>query len=69
MLIKLSAKQEAALLAWITPITKAEVDAECEPSGYYLEIEIGGPFGASACASSGNAKHDIGEVEVVLGVC
>ncbi len=65
MLIRLSEEQERLLLAWIAPFTAAEFEAEMEPSGYEVRIEICS-FGAFATAMKGNYSLEIGDVQVEL---
>lgn len=46
--------------------TKAEVDADCCPSGVSLKIDISGPWGSSASFMAGNQYIEIGDVTVDL---
>lgn len=66
MLIELSKDQERKLLELVTAKTRAEFEADCEPSGYALVIAVGGPFGADASVRIGSAHHDLGEVNITL---
>ena len=65
MLIKLTLKQEAELMAWVRQLTQIECNADCEPSGYYLEIGICN-MSIDASAVKGPSRLDLGDVEVVL---
>ena len=67
MLIELSNDQERKLLELVTAKTRAEVEADCEPSGYELVISVGGPFGADSSVRIGGTHHDLGEVNITLG--
>ena len=66
MQIKLDAQQTNRLLEWAGRLTTSEVDADCEPSGYTLVVEVGGPFGCSVEARKGGSTLDLGDVEVEL---
>jgi hypothetical protein len=65
MQIRLTARQEAAVLAWAGEIAAAEVAADCEPSGYEIVVAIS-PYGTSATATAGSRSLDLGDVEVLL---
>ncbi len=52
-------------MTWVRRLTQIECNADCLPSGYYLEIGIG-VEGTDATAIKGPSKLDLGEVEVVL---
>lgn len=65
MQITLSAEQTARLLEWAGKTTAAEVEADCEPSGYMLEVAIGG-FPSWAEAVGGGGRIDLGDVDVAL---
>lgn len=65
MQITLSAEQTARLLEWAGKATQVEVEADCEPSGYTLEIAMGG-FPAWAEAVGIGGRIDLGDVDVVL---
>ena len=65
MQITLNAEQTARLLEWAGKATEAEVEADCEPSGYMLEVAAGGaPSWAEAVGAGGvrdgwpEAQHD-----------
>ena len=65
MQITLNAEQTARLLEWAGKTTEAEVEADCEPSGYMLEVAIGGvPSWAEAVGGGG--RIDLGDVDVAL---
>ncbi len=66
MVITLSSDQQRQLLEWARQISQAHVDSDCMPPGYTLHVEIGGPFGSDAWASSGTARIELGEVAVAL---
>jgi hypothetical protein len=66
MLIRLSLDQQARLLEWARTITEAHVAAGCEPPGYELIINVAGPYGVSATASSGSSVIDLGGVSLDL---
>ncbi len=66
MLIELSPEQERELLDLVAAKTRAEVDADCEPSGYELLISVCGPYGADASLRIGSSYHDLGEVRITL---
>ncbi len=65
MQITLNAEQTARLLEWAGKATEAEVEADCEPSGYMLEVAIGGaPSWVEAVGAGG--RIDLGDVDVAL---
>ncbi len=65
MQITLNAEQTARLLEWAGKATEAEVEADCEPSGYMLEVAAGGaPSWAEAVGAGG--RIDLGDVDVAL---
>ena len=65
MQITLNAEQTARLLEWAGKATEAEVEADCEPSGYMLEVAAGGaPSWAEAVGTGG--RIDLGDVDVAL---
>ena len=66
MQITLSKEQELRLRQWISPMTEAEVNAEIEPTGYSIEIEIAGPLGTWAVARKGTCVLELGEVELTM---
>lgn len=63
MHISLTPEQTAQLLTWARGNTRAEVDADCEPGGYLIQIEIGGVLNA-AVAVRGGEQVDLGDVDV-----
>lgn len=65
MQITLSAEQTARLLAWAGKTTQAEVEADCEPTGYTLEVAVGG-FPSWVEAVGGSGRIDLGDVDVAL---
>lgn len=65
MQITLGTEQTARLLEWAGKGTAMEVEADCEPSGYTLEIAIG-CFPARAEAVGIGGRIDLGEIEVRL---
>lgn len=65
MQITLDAEQTARLLEWAGKGTQMEFDADCEPSGYILEIAIGS-FPPHAEAQGIAGRIDLGEVDVKL---
>ena len=66
MLIRLSEEQERLLMQWISPITEAEWEADIEPSGYEIRIEIAPPFAPSATAIKGECTLELGDVYLEL---
>lgn len=65
MQITLDAEQTARLLEWAGKGTHMEVDADCEPSGYTLEIAIGS-FPTHAEAQGIAGRIELGDVGVKL---
>lgn len=65
MRISFTPDQTSQLLAWAHKGARAEVDVDCEPSGYVLQIEIGS-IELNAVAVRGNERLDLGEVDVDL---
>jgi hypothetical protein len=63
MRIELNPEQQRRLFEWAAKVTKAHVDAGCEPPGYELVISFG-PLENLAQAHSGTASLDLGEVLV-----
>lgn len=61
--VSLTPEQTAQLLTWARRGTLAEVDAECEPGGYVIQIEIGG-FANCATAVRGHERLDLGDVDI-----
>lgn len=63
--IRLSPEQTRRLHEWAAARTAAEVEADCEPSGFRLDIAIGGGIPAFAEAVGGGGRLDLGEVDVM----
>lgn len=61
--LRLTPEQTASLLSWAREWTAREVEADCEPSGYTLTIEVGGPDACTATARKGSSQIDLGEVD------
>ncbi len=66
MIIRLNREQESRLLEWAGETTRAHTDADLEPPGYALEIDILPALGAYAEATCGNSRIDLGEVDMQL---
>ena len=66
MLIKLSEEQEHRLLEWSARFAEAELDADIEPAGYEITIEIAPPLPSLAIARKGAQALELGEVVVLL---
>ena len=66
MLIELSKDQERQLFELATAKTRAEVDADCEPSGVELVISFCGPYGAVASVRIGKRHFELGDVQITL---
>lgn len=64
--IRLSPEQTRRLHEWAAARTVAEIEADCEPSGFRLDIAIGSGVPAFAEVVGGGHRLDLGEVEVVL---
>ena len=64
MKIVFTTEQLNALFAWAAQLADAELGADCEPSGYTLEIEVQPPLPPSAKAVSGTAELDLGDVQI-----
>jgi hypothetical protein len=64
--IKLTVEQTDRLLAWAGAHTRAELDADCEPSGYFLEIAVALSYGCSATARNSADRLDLGDVDFDL---
>ncbi len=65
MLIKLSKEQQERLLIWNGKITSAHHNEDAMAPGYELVIRFS-MLGADAIARSGEAKLELGDVEVTL---
>ena len=66
MVITLTLEQQKKLLAWAGAITEAHVNAECEPPGYTLEIDVASPWSPDARAVCGNSVVELGDVSLQL---
>jgi hypothetical protein len=66
MLIELSKDQEESLFELVRAKTRAEAEADCEPSGYELVISVCGPYGADASVRIGSTYYDLGDVRITL---
>lgn len=66
MKICLSLAQQHSLMIWAADRTSAEVDEDCEPSGYELAIRVCPPYPSTATVRAGSATLDLGEVEVTV---
>lgn len=64
MIVRLSQQQEHLLLEFVRRHAADEVAADCEPSGYALEIDVCPPWSCDARVRSGSAVLELGEVEV-----
>jgi len=64
MLIRLSRSQEEALLRKASEHSRAESDADCEPSGYILEVHVGGSVEPEADVRFGNQRFHLGPVVI-----
>ena len=64
MKIELSKQQVDELLSNVRRCTLAEVDADCEPSGYVLEIHVGGAMEPEAVVKVGDRRFPLGPVEL-----
>jgi len=65
MKITLTAEQQKMLLDWARVTTAAEVEADCEPSGYTLEINVS-PYEVNVEAVCGSRRLDLGEAQLEL---
>lgn len=61
--LRMTPEQTARLLSWARDWTAREVEADCEPSGYMLTIDVGGPGACTATARRGSSQIDLGEVD------
>lgn len=64
MLIRLSRSQEEALLRKASEQSCAESDADCEPSGYVLEVHVGSGFEPEADVRFGSQRFRLGPVVI-----
>jgi hypothetical protein len=63
MKITLNAEQQEKLLDWARVNTAAEIEADCEPSGYTLEINVS-PYEVNVEAVCGSRRLDLGEAKL-----
>ena len=66
MVITFTLEQQNKLLAWARAITKGHVDADCEPPGYTLHIDVGAPWSPEARAVCGTHEIELGDVSLQL---
>jgi len=68
MHIVLSAVQTRRIFEQSREQTRAEVDAVCEPAGFYIQllIGVGGGFPSSVDVRVNGKDIDLGDVEVTL---
>ena len=66
MVITLSKAQQEIILRHAGELLEAEINADCEPSGYYLTIGIHGVYGSDATAHFGSRIIELGDVSVSL---
>jgi hypothetical protein len=67
LIIELTEEATQKYLAFASAKTEAEVNADCEPSGCTISVDIGPePFGSSAYANSGSEHIEFGEAKVKL---
>lgn len=64
MKIELSRHQQDTLLSIARRCTMDEVEADCEPSGYVLEIHVGGAMEPEAVVKVGDRRFPLGPVEL-----
>jgi hypothetical protein len=64
--IMLDPHQTSRLLKAAGEWTKAEIDADCESSGYSLIVTVCGPYGCCAAAQIGGDRLELGEVSFEL---
>ena len=61
--LRLTPEQTTRLLSWAREWAEREVEADCEPSGYALTIDVGGPCACTATARKGSSQIDLGAVD------
>lgn len=66
MQITLGEEQTRKLLDWAAQSTKAELEADCEPSGYTLEISVYPGARAYWAEAVGLGRIDLGDVSLHL---
>jgi len=64
MKIVFTPNQTRQLLAWAANYVRFEVDEGILPSGVRIIVELAPPFGSLADAQYGEARLELGEVEV-----
>ncbi|MGX5203193.1 hypothetical protein [Aliikangiella sp. IMCC44632] len=64
--VELSAEATAKYLDWVKKRTRAEVAADCEPSGATISIDICPPYFNLVYAMQGEEKIEFGEADVEL---
>lgn len=64
--LRLTPEQTLRLLEWARQSTQAEVDADCEPSGYALVVSVGGPYGCEVEARRGDGWLPLGEASLEI---
>lgn len=64
--IILDDNQERLLLEWAGELTKAEAEADCEPSGYEIVISVS-PYGTDVEARSGHRSLALGTCQLRIG--
>ena len=62
MLIRFTREQQDRLLEWAGAFTSSELEADVEPSGYRILIEVAPPEGVSAIACRGVSLRGLGGV-------
>ena len=65
MIIRLRDLQEEALLDWAGKRTHGEVEADCEPSGYELRVDVSA-YGAFVRARAGQSELDLGGCDIEM---
>ena len=66
MLILFTREQQDRLLEWAGALTSGEIEADVEPSGYRILLEVAPPEGVFAIACKGDALLELGEVVIEL---
>jgi hypothetical protein len=66
MVITFTIEQQSKLLAWAGAITEGHVNADCEPPGYALRIDVASPWNPEARAVCGANTIELGEVSLQL---
>jgi hypothetical protein len=65
--IQLSQEATEKYLAYASKRVEAEVNADCEPSGVSIQLEIGpAHYGSIAYLKTGNEYIELGEAEVEI---